>query len=188
MSFIPKYNAQSNNQNNNSSLQNEIEKLKREILRLNDENTLLKNENKRLKNDNQYLNNQIGVKDQNLNIYLSKINELNNTLNNKNNEIADLNNKMENLKLNNNSNYEYVRRNEMLSIQFKSIDQKVDISYSCKNTDLFVRIEEMLYNEYPEYKDLNTYFTVGGHVVKRFRNLLENNIKDKDKILLNVYQ
>ena len=53
---------------------------------------------------------------------------------------------------------------------------------------MFVRIEEKLYNEYPEYKDLNTYFTVNGRIVKRFRSMLENNIRNNDKILLNIYE
>ena len=120
--------------------------------------------------------------------YLLKINELNISLNFKNKEIENLINEIKNLKLNCNQKKEYISRDELLSIQIKSIDQKVDTSYACKNTDIFVRIEEMLYNEYPEYKDLNTYFTVNGRVLKRFRSLLENDIKNRDKILLNIYE
>ena len=76
----------------------------------------------------------------------------------------------------------------MLIIQIKSVDQKVDMACACKKTDIFARIEEKLYNEYPEFKDLNTYYTVGGRMVKRFRNMQENNIKNNDKILLNIYE
>ena len=94
---------------------------------------------------------------------------------------------MKNLPLNNNRN-EYINRNKILTIQFKSIDQKVDMAYTCQKDDKFVRIEEKLYNDYPEYKDLNTYFTVNGHVVKRFRNMEENDIRNNDKILLNIYE
>ena len=141
----------------------------------------MKKENEKLKTDNQNLKNQMVIKDK-------KINELNSALTNKDDLIEKLNNEMKNLKLNNNQKARYIREDELLSIQFKSIDQKVDTSYACKNTDIFVRIEEMLYDEYPEFKDLNTYFTVNGRVVKRFRNLQENNIKNKDKILLNIYE
>ena len=169
--------------------------MQKDIIRLNNENNLLKNENQSLKNENLNLKNEISVKNVDLNKYMLKINELNNTLTNKNNEISnlnnrmkDLNNKMNNLKLNNNQENEFIRRGELLIIQIKSIDGKVDIPYSCKSSDIFVDIEKMLYNEYPEYKDLNTYFTVNGVVVKRFRNLLENNIRNKDKILLNIYE
>ena len=196
MSFIPNCNSQNSynnikkneNNGNGNTLKNEIEKLKKDIIRLNNENNSLKNENQKLKNDNQNLKSQINIKDKTLNQYILKINELNNTLSNKKIEIDNLNNEMKNLKINNNQKNRYIREDELLIIQFKSIDQKVDVPYTCKNTDIFVRIEEMLYNEYPEYKDLNTYFTVNGHVVKRFRTIKENNIKNKDKILLNIYE
>ena len=159
MSFIPNYsdtNPKTRNikniiGNDNYSLKAGIEKLKNDILKLSNENNSLKNENQRLKNE-------IKIKNDNLIKFKFKIDELNIDLTKKNNEIINLNNEMKNLKLNNNINNEYIRRGEMLSIQIKSIDQKVDISYPCKNTDIFVRIEEMLYNEYPEFKDLNTYF------------------------------
>ena len=97
---------------------------------------------------------------------------------NKNNEIKNLQLSKKNL----------VNIDELLTIQIKSIDQKVDIAYTCQKNDIFSKIEEKLYNEYPEYKDLNTYFTVNGHVVKRFRNMQENQIRDNDKILLNIYE
>ena len=94
---------------------------------------------------------------------------------------------MKNLQLNGNKKI-LVDMNEMLIIQFKSIDQTVDMAYPCQKNDIFVRIEEKLYNEYPQFKDLNTYFTVNGRIVKRFRSMLENNIRNNDKILLNIYE
>ena len=51
-------------------------------------------------------------------------------------------------------------------ISFKSLDQNIDISFPCQKSDVFVRIEEKLYEEYPDYKDLNTYFTVNGYWLK----------------------
>ena len=184
MSFIPNY----NNQFSNNSLKNEIEKLKKEIIRLNNENSLLKNENQSLKNENKNLKNEVSIKNADLNKYMLKINELNNTLTDKNNEISNLNYKINNLKLDNNPENEFIRRGEILTFHFKSINGKVDMPYSCKSSDIFVDIEKMLYNDYSEYKDLNTYFTVNGVVVKRFRNFLENNIQNKDKIFLNIYK
>ena len=108
-------------------------------------------------------------------------------MNNKNSEINNLNNEIKNLQLSSGKK-KFVDIDELLIIQIKSIDQKVDISYNCQKNDVFVRIEEKLYNEYPEYKDLNTYFTVNGRIVKRFRNMLENQIRNNDKILLNKYE
>ena len=205
MSFIQSNNTQ-NSINNNSS-KNEIEKLEKDNIRLIKENNSLQSENEKLRNRIHNLENEIIFKTNNYNL---KIKELNKTLTdknnkiknlsdeiknlkiavtNKNNEINNLNNEINNLKLNNNNKKNrYIREDEILIIQFKSIDQKVDMPFSCKNTDIFVSIEQLLYNEYPEYKDLNTYFTVNGRIVKRFRNFQENNIKNKDKILLNIYE
>ena len=76
----------------------------------------------------------------------------------------------------------------MFSINFASIDQKI-IHYSliCKNTDIFVRIEEQLYEDYPEYKDKETFFVNNGNKIKRFKSLDENNIKKNDIIMLIPY-
>ena len=59
---------------------------------------------------------------------------------------------------------------------------------ACKNTDIISRLEEKLYNEYPNYKDYNTYLTVNGNVVKRFKSLEENGIKDGNIILVGIYE
>ena len=131
----------------------------------------MKNEDKRIKEEK----------------YKLEINELKLALTNKNNEINNLNNEMKNLQLNCNKKI-LVDINELLTIQIKSIDQRVDRSFICQKNDIFVRFEEKLYDEYPEFKDLNTYFTVNGRTVKRFRSMLENNIRDNDKILLNIYE
>ena len=55
----------------------------------------------------------------------------------------------------------------------------------CKNTDLFVKLEEKLYNDYPQFKDYETYFEVKTKRIKRFKTLDENNIKNND--IVNVF-
>ena len=52
----------------------------------------------------------------------------------------------------------------------------------CKNTDLFIRLEEKLYNEYPDFKNYETYFEVKTKRIKRFKTLDENKIKNGDVI------
>ena len=52
----------------------------------------------------------------------------------------------------------------------------------CKNTDLFIRLEEKLYNEYPQFKNYETYFEVRTKRIKRFKTLDENEIKNGDVI------
>ena len=52
----------------------------------------------------------------------------------------------------------------------------------CKNTDLFVRLEERLYNEFPNFKNFETYFEVKTKRIKRFKTIEENGIKGNDVI------
>ena len=61
----------------------------------------------------------------------------------------------------------------------------VHYSLVCKNTDLFVKLEERLYNEFPQFKNFETYFEVRTRRIKRFKTLDENKIKNKD--LINVF-
>jgi hypothetical protein len=52
----------------------------------------------------------------------------------------------------------------------------------CKNTDLFVRVEERLYNDFPQFKDYETFFNVKGKRIKRFKTIDDNKIKNNDVI------
>ena len=63
----------------------------------------------------------------------------------------------------------------------------MQIPMACKNTDTIARLEEKVYNEYPKYKDCNTYLTVNGNVIKRFKTLDENGIKNYNSIIVNTY-
>ena len=111
----------------------------------------------------------------------SNINELQKLLDLKNKEIEEL-------KLINDPLYNRKPGEKIFSINFTSIDQKIaNYSITCKNTDIFVRIEEQLYEDYPEYKDKETYFIKNGDKIKRFKSLDENNIKKNDVLMLYTY-
>ena len=121
----------------------------------------------------------------------SKINSLKKDLDSKNIEIQNLtnyyNNELKRLSKST-SSLEFCKPGEkIMAVNFISTDSKVNLALPCKNTDIFVRLEEKLYNEYPEYKDINTYFTVCGNIVKRFKTMEENKIKKSDSIILNKY-
>ena len=55
----------------------------------------------------------------------------------------------------------------------------------CKNTDLFIKLEERLYEEFPLFKNYVTLFEVGTRKIKRFKTLDENGIKNND--IINVF-
>ena len=55
----------------------------------------------------------------------------------------------------------------------------------CINRDLFVRLEERLYNKFPQFKNYETYFEVNGKRIKRFKTLEQNNINNND--IINIF-
>ena len=122
---------------------------------------------------------------------------LNNQINNYLNQIQFLQNQINNCNPNNlnnnliNNNYVISSKpgEKILSINFVSNGFQGIMNYSlpCKNTDLFVRLEEKLNNDYPELKDKETYFLVNGRKIKRFKTLDENQIKSNDVINLFLY-
>ena len=77
---------------------------------------------------------------------------------------------------------------KIMSFIIMSIDQKINRCYPCKNTDTFVDYEKKLYEEYPEYKEEEYYFTCNGEKIKRFKTIEENKIKDGDKIFMIKYE
>ena len=185
---VSSLNTSSNLQTINNGANNEINNLNNQIQNLNNEINRLRNENQVLQNENNNLKNELKIKSQNIDKYTLELKNLNKSLNIKDNIIYNLNNQINNLSLNRNSQNIKFGLNEIVTILFKSIDQKVEIPLSIPKSELFVRLEERLYEQYPEYRDLNNYFTVKGRVIKRFRTIQENNLNNYDKILLNVYE
>ena len=73
---------------------------------------------------------------------------------------------------------------KVISAMIISTDQKVMYSIACKNTTPFVKIEEKLYEVYPEYKETENYFLFSGNKIKRFKTIGENKIKNGIPIML----
>ena len=110
------------------------------------------------------------------------------TINLQNKGIDELKLKLNNNLTNNNSLYNIKPGEKIFSINFDSVDQKLGpYSLDCKNTDIFVRLEEKLYENYPEFKDKETYFMKNAIKIKRFKSLDENNIKENDILMLYTY-
>ena len=56
---------------------------------------------------------------------------------------------------------------------------------TAKNNDKFIKLEDILYDKYPKYKDTENYFLVNGIRINRHRTLDENKIKNNDVLTLN---
>ena len=118
-----------------------------------------------------------------------KYNELNNNSNNnylellniikeKDQKIKDLESKLERYPI------KLEEGEKLISIIFQSVNQEIHCSIICKNNDQFYKLEEQLYNEYPNYRNVENYFVVNGNKINRFKNLIENKIKNNDIITL----
>ena len=179
-----------------NKLNKEIEQnkiLNNEIKRLNKILDNEKTKNIKLNNINIDLTSQLNNANKNIKNLTYKLNYLN--LNNNNNELQNIinmkNDEINKLKskLNDNSLENFQPGDKILAIGFTSCDQKINNFFlPCKDSELFVRIEEKLYNEYSEYKDKETYFVFGANKIKRFKTLKENNIKSGSLIMLNIYE
>ena len=172
--------------NNNQLLNDEINKLNNRIkqleINLNNEKEKNKNLNEQIKNykiiiqelNNKLLGNNI--------VNNNKVLELENIIKTKTDEINVLKSRLNDNKINNIQPGE-----EIIAIGFTSSDQTIQNFFRpCKDSDLFVKLEEKLYDEYPRYKDVETYFIANGKKVLRFKSMKENNIKNGQLIILNI--
>ena len=118
-----------------------------------------------------------------------KIEELQNKLNNYNNTIninnyknilkqkdIELNNLKSQLNNTNNITNINININDIMSVNFISMDQNVHFSVGCLKTNTFAEVEEKLYKQYPEYRETNNNFIANGTQVLRFKTIAENKI------------
>ena len=69
-----------------------------------------------------------------------------------------------------------------------SIDQEINYPINCNVNDSIVKLEEEVYNKYPKFKDYNTYLTINGNQIKRFKTFGENGIKKNNTIIVNIIE
>ena len=177
MNNMNNMNIQLMNNMNNNNLLNKLNKYKEENLKLKQQINNLQQEinklNNKLQNANQSV---INIQQQQFN-YINEINNLRNQLKDKERELKDLNN--------NKNKDGYVNFNNIMVVHFISGDGKINQGIKCLPTDTFAQVEEKLYQIYDEYRDnYNNTFLARGNVIKRFKTMNENNIKNGDKIQL----
>jgi len=154
-----------------------------QINELKEQLTIEKNKNSILMNENKKLNEMINNMNSNQLFLNNKINLLKNELNKKNMEIQNYLNNINNYNINDlvtsiNPGEKIITVN-FVSNGFQDI---VNYSIPCKNTSLFIRLEEKLNNDFPQLKNHETFFVVNARRIKRFQTLEENQIKSNDVI------
>ena len=107
-------------------------------------------------------------------------------INIKNNEIQNYIFKIKNINANKNEITSIKPGEKIMVVLFMTQGNQDIINYGmpCKNTDLFVRLEEKLYNDFPKYKNYEIFFKVNTRPILRFKTLEENQIKSNDIISL----
>ena len=63
------------------------------------------------------------------------------------------------------------------------MDQNIDLPIIIKNTEVFTKVEQILYKKYPNL-EVEYYFLVNGNKINRYETLEENKIKDNDILTL----
>ena len=150
---------------------------------------------------NDYTNNGlIKILQSRINEFNRKLNELKNEnklLIDKNNDLQNINNeykskikKLESEKDKKNDKKQlnsFKNSDKIMSVNFVSIGIMDIVHYSlvCKDTDLFVRLEERLYEDFPQFKNYDNYFEVNGKRILRFKTLAENGIENNN--IINVF-
>ena len=72
-------------------------------------------------------------------------------------------------------------------MNFSSVDQRLqNYSIICKNTDIFNKLENKLYEDYKEFDETEIYFTVNGNKINKNKSLDFNKIKNNDTIIINI--
>ena len=174
-------------------LENENKKLKED-----NENNKIKedNENNKIKEKNEKVNekNNDCIKKldeayQKLEKNYKKIKELEKSIQDKENSLNEClkeNNKLKSdmEKLKESIPFKLLKGEKLISIVFLSSDQNICYPVICKNKDIFIKIENLLYDEYPEYKAQKNDFLIKGNKINKNGSLEENNIKDKSVIIL----
>ena len=111
-----------------------------------------------------------------LNSYNTNINNYQNIINQKDLELNNLRMQLNNMNNNIQSNKVFIDLNDIMTVNFISMDQNVHFAVSCLKTNTFAEVEEKLYKQYPQYRETNNSFLAHGSQVLRFKTIAENKI------------
>ena len=76
------------------------------------------------------------------------------------------------------------KNEKLMSIIFKTINEKINFSIICKNTDKFQDLENYFCKEYPEYSSIEIEYLYNGKHIDKFQTLENYNIKNGKTIII----
>ena len=74
--------------------------------------------------------------------------------------------------------------NQNFYVNVSSFDNSININIPCSRTDIFLKLKEKLYQEYPELRYKNISFMHHSSYINQSLTIGENNINNGDKILI----
>ena len=77
------------------------------------------------------------------------------------------------------------KKEKPISVIFTSVDQQIHYSLVCYESDIFEKVEQELYEEYPELKHKNIIYLFNEKVINTSATLEQNKIKNSSIILIN---
>ena len=89
-----------------------------------------------------------------------------------------------NINDNRNKNNSKIIKGGNKCVTFIFSDQKITYGFPCSGDDIFAEIEEILYREYPEYRETNNTFLANGKEILRFKTIDDNKIGTGRPIML----
>ena len=118
-----------------------------------------------------------------------KLQEKDNIINGQKKQINDLNETISGLKQEIDQLKYYIlsQDEQLICLKIISTDQNINFSLFAKETDIFNKIENLLYKKYPNYVETNNYFLVNGMKINKYKTLKENNIRNNDILTLVIY-
>ena len=81
--------------------------------------------------------------------------------------------------------FELLKGEKLMSLIFISNNQEIHYSIICKDSDKFTVVENLLYDEYPKYRESENFFLSDGKKINKYKTLKENNLKNGSIVLLN---
>jgi len=123
------------------------------------------------------------IKNDNLNKRIKELENISNN-NDKKNNIKELENEIKLFR----SFYKFSEEEKLISIKFISVNKEINFNIIAKNTDIFSKLEIILYDKYPKYLDSENFFLVNGNRINRHRSLQDNKIKNNDVITLQIQE
>lgn len=80
--------------------------------------------------------------------------------------------------------FEILKGEKLISLIFISSNQEIHYSLICKDTDKFTNVENLLYDEFPKFREIENFFISEGNKINKYKTLKDNNLKNCSIIML----